>query len=758
MINSEKSKLNIETNFSFMKDIDLYEKSDIYKRICENARFAEGAYYINSDICNFYTRKTLELMCKFLEVSNNLSIHTKYNSDKKTIGTYLLHENYFEFVPAIGGIANYELLKRLNEGINPSAHEDYFATQNALELYDIITGLFQLMVWFYRDLGGKRNILKGDFDERKIPEEFDISFFFKNNDININVSERDKRYLQSLQRKKASEVKVLKNSEGVFIEDSLTGKNEFFISENEYNSAKEEYQNTVEQYEKKIAKISAEITNLRKNYADNEKRWFDEKEKIVSEIKKNEENLSRMHNVNTEKQKIIAQLRTQLDIEEEKHKGIIKSYVEYFTQMNRDMNSLKSECEKYRNQNEYLETIVVEYENLKAKYSAIKYQITTETQCPNVASHINQIVTDDYFTGMEQLRIYLLRLKDYYDKKEEKYNEEIRRMKEERDEFKEKYESERMKREAANKVTPNTTGVVRKKKAKPKYSLLVAFNFLIALLVLWGITEYTNKRTNENEEKTEAVSQNMESNETLYVEWEEEIAHVEEDNAGNQNSFVWGEEQEDENASYIEDSTIEEEQEDEINIEQNQVATPDEIELIDFMNKKIDIPKDFTCVSGINETLLEEIFYITSLNYERFENHPDEFEEYDRIEIWCVNYTDDFFRWTDDNMIVYKNSSIIKFLSYMNQNVMYAVAIEDFVDGLDGFSTLDDCKQVFGDKIYFFENAHPTSFSTSEEEDMTMFILEDGSKILLGWNKEGQICDYVYFYPLVKKYNRNLGL
>ena len=64
---------------------------------------------------------------------------------------------------------------------------------------------------------------------------------------------------------------------------------------------------------------------------------------------------------------------------------------------------------------------------------------------------------------------------------------------------------------------------------------------------------------------------------------------------------------------------------------------------------------------------------------------------------------------------------------------------------------------MFGDNIYVFENAHPTSFSTSQDEDMTMFILKDGSKVLLGWNAEEQICDYVYFYPLVKKYNLNLN-
>ena len=62
MKSPENSKQKVESNFSFMKDIELYEKSDIYKRICENARFAEGAYYINSDICNFYIRKTLELV------------------------------------------------------------------------------------------------------------------------------------------------------------------------------------------------------------------------------------------------------------------------------------------------------------------------------------------------------------------------------------------------------------------------------------------------------------------------------------------------------------------------------------------------------------------------------------------------------------------------------------------------------------------------------------------------------------------------
>lgn len=777
MKSPENSKQKVESNFSFMKDIELYEKSDIYKRICENARFAEGAYYINSDICNFYIRKTLELVCKFLEVSNNLSIYTKYNSGKKTIGTYLMYENYLEFMPAIGGPANYELLKQLNTGINPSAHEDYTASENELGLYDTIIGLFQLMVWFYRDLGGKRNILKGDFDESRIPEEFDISYFFKYNDVNIDVSERDKRYLQSLQRQKEKET-----------------KSELAVSESIYRKTEQKCESTIEQYEEKIKKVQKEITELRDNYAQDEKKWFEEKEKIVGELKKSETVLSEMQEDSREKQQVITQLRMQLDIEAENHKKDLEQYVGYFSQMNGDIIALKAECEKYRQEKEYLETVVVEYENLKAKYQAVKYHMTTETQYLHASSKVNQLVTNDSFTGMEQLKIYLLRLKAYYDEKEEKYQEEINRIKEERDTFQQKYENEKRKREVLYEESQTTIEIEKtesgekiensresnrensrlkkgysggRSRRKKRYLGLIALNFLLAFLVLMGIFHSVEQKANadkgisgtgetEKMEEANAGNVNQSSDGNIFQIQTPDITQNEQEEQSRE-SMTDGETEQSRETIPVEDTEQKPEEtlgaaSDE-GTSQKLEASPDDSRLQDIMNAKLPIPEDFTCVPGINETLLDEIFYINSLHANLFENFPNQFEIYDRIDIWCVDNTDDFFRWTDPRMIVYKPSNIIKFMARMNQNEMYAVTIEDFVDGLDASSTLEDCKQVFGDNIYFYENAHPTSFSTSEEEDMTMFRLQDGSKILLGWNKEGKICDYVYFYPLVTKYN-----
>ena len=138
-------------NFSFMKNVKMYEKSDIYKRMYRNVKFAEGAYYINADICCFYIRRSLELLCKIVEVSKDLKIVSFYSDQKKTVGTYVSKENIVEFAGAVGG-PNCALIKKLNEGLNEFIHEEHKKGINKMEIREAIIGLFQLMVWFCENL------------------------------------------------------------------------------------------------------------------------------------------------------------------------------------------------------------------------------------------------------------------------------------------------------------------------------------------------------------------------------------------------------------------------------------------------------------------------------------------------------------------------------------------------------------------------------------------------------------------------------
>lgn len=88
----------------------------------------------------------MELVCKFIEISRKLNICTKYNTDKKTIGTYLPDESLFEFLPAVGGINNYNRIKNINSSVNLSAHENYDVTPNEISEKEIITDFYGLMV------------------------------------------------------------------------------------------------------------------------------------------------------------------------------------------------------------------------------------------------------------------------------------------------------------------------------------------------------------------------------------------------------------------------------------------------------------------------------------------------------------------------------------------------------------------------------------------------------------------------------------
>lgn len=500
-----------------------------------------------------------------------------------------------------------------------------------------------------------------------------------------------------------------------------------------------------EEMQRKL-KENLSIRNVQKNNLEKEVK------KLTLEIAEADKKINDMETTfqtKSEAYKLLVKMKNMLLMEKEHLEEVLEQAREEYDKLSVLM---QTELDKYKNRQIHLETLLANAQAQTAYYKKIVEELKTKMNedtmllvVDNVNCFQQEYLVYQKTQNREAFRNVLLGIRSIIDDVRVEVDEERNQRKQDKKEIDRKI----------NKVEK----MVKKNFLTQKLLLLTLLLLCLPLTCFMVILLMENREVQSELKQTASKSEKEKEVEYTSEERNASVVKEIEDNLENETKNM---QQKDENESTLtEENTLSEDEvsafEETINPEQSQSAIPDDTKMEEIIENHIEIPEDFTCIPGINETLLEEIFYITSLDYERFEFHPEEFDVYDRIELWCVDSTDDFFMWTDDDMTVYKYSDNIKFLSYMNQNLMYAVSIEDFVENLDSSSTFEDCKQVFGDNIYVFENAHPTSFSTSQDEDMTMFILKDGSKVLLGWNTEEQICDYVYFYPLVKKYNLNLN-
>lgn len=174
----------------------------------------------------------------------------------------------------------------------------------------------------------------------------------------------------------------------------------------------------------------------------------------------------------------------------------------------------------------------------------------------------------------------------------------------------------------------------------------------------------------------------------------------------------------------------------------------------------IEIPETFMDIPGLNPTLAEEIFIPISYmknkdvyQYTYGSIYPDSrYSCIGKADTWAVDNTDAFFAWSDHNLTVDSQANVVKFFYYTCANLVFAVEPDQFAEGIDADTKFEDLISILGDNVRQFDDAQPTSFSTSETENMTMFCLKDHSKVLFGWDENGNMCDYIYFYPMVKMY------
>ena len=533
----------------------------------------------------------------------------------------------------------------------------------------------------------------------------------------------------------------------------------------ERDSLQEAYDELVTEKERaeviqRILKESVEEQNAQKKLLETEVI------NLTSQISEAEKKINEMENTfqtKNEAYKVLVKIKNKLFDEKHRLEILLGEAKGKYVQLSAFM---ETEFDKYKTNQIHLETLLANAQAQTAYYKRNLEELKAKMNEDAAATVVDQVIC--FQRGYEVYQV---------NKNEEAFRQFLGGMRNIIDEVREEVEEERSQREKENRETNQKIKKVAKMNHTTQKLMLVVLVTLclpLTCIIAFVLMENSELKQKVNKVPESQVNQRQEDvliDYTLADALETEVKLEKENSYDEENGLIAEMASDDsgdvveENADNIisemeteEENLVEENLVEENLVEENEVtsATPDDSKMEEIIEKHIKIPEDFTQIPGINVNLLEDIYEITSSDYQVFQFYPEKFQIYDLIDVWCVDETADYFRWTDVDMTIYKESEYIKFLYLLNQNIMYAVSIDEFVDGLNSASTFDECQQVFGDNVYVHENAHPTSFSTSQKEEMTMFILGDGSKVLLGWNEEGKICDYVYFYPLVKKYMRKL--
>lgn len=158
--------------------------------------------------------------------------------------------------------------------------------------------------------------------EERIPFEPDTHFFFKDYDNNIDVTKRDRRYLESISHKENS-MTVQKEDDKILVTDSASGKKEYYYPEKYHKDVVSKDENLVNEYKDKVKKLDEVISKLKNQNDEKENLWHAEKQRIVNELQQ----LAGKYDSESSRN-IILELEKRLEAEEKQHNSIIADYTE----------------------------------------------------------------------------------------------------------------------------------------------------------------------------------------------------------------------------------------------------------------------------------------------------------------------------------------------------------------------------------------------------------------------------------------------
>lgn len=608
----------------------------------------------------------------------------------------------------------------------------------------------------------------------------------------IKVSEEKIEVLKTELNKIKAEYKTLDEKiqqyeqEGISVEEY---KKKLERLSEKYSELDELYQNSLSETQQhqecleQMDKLLSSKEQIIKDYSDKQNRLLgdirnaeNKLSKQAEEIRKANEQLASM-NIRVDESDAIAQdMKRQLEEKEQEllrskqaaeatlevlkkdHKRTMSEYEKKITDIEMKMADVAAENYRYKEQLARMDS-TKEVEN---------YLLVLDQEMLSVQNGYQLYAQSK---SERELRSYLLKVKNHYEGQINALNQALREKDEELKRWKykamESTLSYSMSYQAAlSKVNSVSGNTVRKEKKKKKHKG-VGFAFVILLLATGGFffAKYNDKlmgfingdkqRMNpiSNYSDEELVDQNTQVTESvgdpITIEDQGNTEHVTEQ----KNS---------EGMNLTESVGEDEDKPEEDNSDQRIPNTDD---LYSQINDRVEPPASIKCIPGINNKIVDEI----NSTYRGLFNGNNWYDIYQERYPGSIDILGRFYvplfgnfgtgeeiiecRYASEATLIKRTDvEVFQFLyspglgrSQTRCDYVAGILPTDFCDGIDNDSTLEDFQEILG-KDYKESWEIETDFCTSETEKGYVFICENTDAVLVLFNEENKLCDYIYLY------------
>lgn len=408
----------MESNFSFLEDIELYAQSPAYRRIAALARGAEGFCYADREVFCLYARKTLEALCRFLTFTERLPIHgPRHNPQERSVAVYLHRVNHNVFLPAIGGNVNYLLLAELDRRL------DRCLRGEGWERGEILLGLYRLLIWFYRRCGGERMVLISQFSEARMPIDLGVDALFDEDD----PTPEDRAYLDRYMTRNTA-VRFIKGDRKDLIEYGEGGRLEEAVPAPKPPRAVQPDQ-PAERIREEAESLRSGLSRARTDFERDELDWRTDTKKVLEE-------LARLQDARKEEDVALLVLTSQFENERDRRQEGALRFREYALEVLDGLRHLTERCGK----GGHSEGIAEAFRDLRAQCLALHRRIEAERPDPTLTERLTALFREPAPREWEALLRLLLPLQDRCAREEARYQEVAARIETERARNREKFE------------------------------------------------------------------------------------------------------------------------------------------------------------------------------------------------------------------------------------------------------------------------------------------------------------------------------
>lgn len=407
----------MESNFSFLEDNRLYERSAAYRRIAALARGTEGYCYADQEVFCLYARKTLEALCAFLEYTERLPVHgPPADPERRDLAVYLSRVNHNAFLPAIGGNANYLLLGEMEGRL------ERCLSGESWERSEIVLGLYRLLVWFYRRCGGERMVLISEFSEASIPIDLGIDALFGEDAPTAD----DRAYLDQFMVRR-NEVRFIKGENRDLVEYGEGGRMEEAVPAPVLSRSARQDQ-SVEHIRDTAKALYAVLSRVREEFERDAMDWERESQKVLEELR----HLRHIHAENA----VLLELETLFEADRDRRQEGAAQFRSHAAQTLDDLERLAERCGK----NVHLDALNDDLRDMSGRCRALHDHSGTERPDPALTERLTAIIQEPLPLEWEKLLHLLMPLQVRCELSETRYQENLARIEDDRARYRRKFE------------------------------------------------------------------------------------------------------------------------------------------------------------------------------------------------------------------------------------------------------------------------------------------------------------------------------